>query len=313
MKKVTYFTAAILSSVAAPSMALAESEIDCFTPEKVTIGLSLGQLQGEAKERVYEPKEGDRKVSQLNWKYNNAAILKADLAWDLLPWASLGFNGWTTLASAGAAMDDYDWQDISQSKWTEWSTHPETRLNYANEFDINMKAWLLNEDQYRVGVLAGYQQSSFSWLAKGGSYSYSNGTEIGNFPRGQPGIAYMQKFKLPYIGLSARYKYEKFETNLLFKYSDWVDTTTNDEHYARGVTFKDDVNNSRYYAVVADVGYYFTPQAKVYLEGSWNQYQEKRGSLSYYSPSEGVYEKENDAGSIENEFYTVTMGMKYSF
>jgi len=313
MKKATYLTAAILSMAAAPTMVLAETESNWFSPEKVTVGLSLGQLQGEAKERVYDPEEGGRRVSQLNWKYNNAAIIKGDFAWDFSPWASLGFNGWTTLASSGAAMDDYDWLDTSQSQWSHWSTHPETKLNYANEFDINMKGWLLNEEQYRVGIMAGYQQSSFSWLAKGGSYSYNNGANTGSIPRGEPAIAYKQKFKLPYIGLTARYQYEKFETNLLFKYSNWVNATTNDEHYARGITFKDDVNNSRYYAVVADVGYYVTPQAKVYLEGSWNQYQEKRGSLSSHMPSEGIYVKEDDAGSVANEFYTVTMGLKYSF
>lgn len=313
MKKASYYTACVLSITAAPSLALAETDPSWFTPEKVTVGLSLGQLQGEAKERVYDPEEGGRKVSQLNWKYNNAAIIKGDFAWDFSPWASLGFNGWTTLASSGASMDDYDWLDTSKSQWTDWSSHSNTKLNYANEFDINIKGWLLNEEQYRLGLLAGYQQSAFSWLAKGGSYNYNSGNDIGNWPRGELSIGYKQKFKLPYIGLVGRYQYEKFETNLVFKYSNWVSANANDEHYARNTTFKDDVNNARYYAVVADVGYYVTPQAKVYLEGSWNQYQEKRGSVSSHDRSDGSYTKFKDSGSMENEFYTVTLGVKYSF
>ncbi len=29
---------------------------------------------------------------------------------------------------------------------------PDTQLNYANEFDLNIKGWLLNEPNYRLGL-----------------------------------------------------------------------------------------------------------------------------------------------------------------
>lgn len=76
-----------------------------FTPEKISTDISLGTLSGKTKERVYLPEEGGRKVSQLDWKYSNAAIIKGAIDWDLIPWVSVGAAGWTTLDSRGGQHD----------------------------------------------------------------------------------------------------------------------------------------------------------------------------------------------------------------
>lgn len=81
--------------------ALATTEPFAFTPEKVSTELSLGTLSGKTKERVYDPENGGRKVSQLDWKYSNAAIIKGTINWDLLPRLSVGASGWTTLDHKG--------------------------------------------------------------------------------------------------------------------------------------------------------------------------------------------------------------------
>lgn len=201
--------------------------------------ISLGTLSGKTKERVYDPTEGGRKVSQLDWKYNNAAIIKGAINWDLMPWLSVGAAGWSTIDSRGANMVDKDWMDASHAgTWTDESRHPNTHLNYANEFDLNIKGWLLNEPDYRLGLMAGYRESRYSFNATGGTYIYSeNGgfrNETGSFPDGERGIGYKQQFKMPYIGLTGSYRYDNFEFSSAFKYSGWVRATDNDEHYARG-------------------------------------------------------------------------------
>ncbi|STM21135.1 outer membrane protease [Escherichia coli] len=72
-------------------------------------------------------------------------------------------------------MVDQDWMDSSNpGTWTDESRHPDTQLNYANEFDLNIKGWLLNEPNYRLGLMAGYQESRYSFTARGGSYIYSS-------------------------------------------------------------------------------------------------------------------------------------------
>lgn len=53
-----------------------------FTPDNINADISLGTLSGKTKERVYLAEEGGRKVSQLDWKFNNAAIIKGAINWD---------------------------------------------------------------------------------------------------------------------------------------------------------------------------------------------------------------------------------------
>lgn len=79
----------------------AASTSDLFSPESINTEINLGTLSGKTKERVYEPEEGGRKVSQLDWKYSNAAILKGAVNWGLNPWLSVGAAGWSTLNSRG--------------------------------------------------------------------------------------------------------------------------------------------------------------------------------------------------------------------
>lgn len=300
--------------LAAPLAGFANDSFNSlFTDGKVSAELSLGMLSGEAKERVYAPSEGGRKVSQLNWKYSNAAIIKGGLNWDVAPRATLGYSGWTTLAGKGGHMDDFDWMKADKNGWTDRSTHPDTTLNYGNEFDISMTGWVLKEEQYRLGLVAGYKQTSYSWSSRGGSYNYDEGTDIGNVADGERAIDYSQKFKIPYIGLTGLYRYEKFELAGSLKYSGWVHASDNDEHYSRTTTFKDKVRNQDYYSLTGSAGYYVTDNAKVFVEGTWNRMMNKKGNMSSYDYGEGVSESSASASGIEHSNYMINAGLKYTF
>lgn len=50
-----------------------------FSPESVTVSTSAGMLSGKSHEMVYDTGTG-RKVSQLDWKIKNVAILKGDIS-----------------------------------------------------------------------------------------------------------------------------------------------------------------------------------------------------------------------------------------
>ncbi|MGC6746739.1 omptin family outer membrane protease [Escherichia coli] len=50
------------------------------------------------------------------------------------------------------------WIPVTPEPRTDESRHPDTQLNYANEFNLNIKGWLLNEPNYRPGLMAGYQE-----------------------------------------------------------------------------------------------------------------------------------------------------------
>lgn len=99
-------------------------------------------------------------------------------------------------------MVDQDWMDSgTPGTWTDESRHPDTRLNYANEFDLNVKGWFLKESDYRLAIMAGYQESRYSFNATGGTYIYSeNGgfrNETGALPDKIKVIGYKQHFKIP--------------------------------------------------------------------------------------------------------------------
>lgn len=284
-----------------------------FSADSVSVSTSVGMLGGKSKELVYDASNA-RKVSQLDWKIKNVAILKGDFSWDAYSFLTLNARGWTSLASGSGHMDDYDWQNSRQSSWTDHSSHPSTDVNYANEYDLNVKGWFLQDENYKVGAVAGYQETRFSWTAYGGSFNYDNGNFIGSFADGARGIGYSQRFSMPYIGLVGQYRINDFEFNALFKFSDWVRAHDNDEHYMRDLTFREKTSNSRYYGAAVDAGYYVTEHAKVFAEFTWSKYEEgKGGTQVIYTPTGESASYGGDAAGISNKNYTVTVGLQYRF
>lgn len=284
-----------------------------FSSESLSVSASAGMLSGKSQERVYDEVTG-RKVSQLDWKIKNVAILKGDISWDAYSFLTLNARGWTSLASGSGHMDDYDWMNENQSSWTDHSSHPATNVNYANEYDLNVKGWVFQAENYKAGVVAGYQETRFSWTATGGSYNYDNGATTGNFPAGERGIGYSQRFSMPYIGLAGQYRFNDVEFNALFKFSDWVRAHDNDEHYMRDLTFREKTTNSRYYGASVDAGYYVTPHAKVFAEFAYSNYQEGKGGTQIIDNNSGESGSiGGDAAGISNKNYTITAGLQYRF
>lgn len=284
-----------------------------FSPESFTVSTSGGMLNGKSHELVYDAGTG-RKVSQLDWKIKNLGIVKGDVSWDAYSFLTLNARGWTSLASGSSHMDDYDWLNASQAKWTDHSSHPNTDVNYANEYDLNVKGWLFKDKNYKAGVVAGYQETRFSWTATGGSYNYNNGADTGNFPEGERGIGYRQRFSMPYVGLTGQYRINDFEFNALFKFSDWARARDNDEHYMRDLTFRDKSANSRYYGTTVDAGYYIAPNVKVFAEFAWSKYEEGKGSTQVIDNISGQTSSiGGEAAGIANKNYTITAGMQYRF
>ncbi|ECU9385503.1 TPA: omptin family outer membrane protease [Salmonella enterica subsp. diarizonae serovar 61:l,v:z35] len=280
-----------------------------FTPEKVTVGMSVGTLSGQAKERVYD---GQRRLSQLDWKFKNAAILKGYIDWDVSPWVRLAASGWITAGSHGASdMVDRDWTDPGQGHYTDISTSP-TRLNSASLWDVNATLWALHGENYHAGLMVGWRQNDYKWESHGGYYHYDNGQDVGAFPD-QKVIGYKLQFKMPYIGLTGGYRYHNVELNTAFKYSHWVRASDTDEHYLRNITFRDKNRDSDFYSLSADIGYYITPQAKVFIEGEWMRVTNGKGSDTAYFNDSGAVGYSPDASGIESSSYNITAGLRYYF
>ncbi|EHB2435498.1 omptin family outer membrane protease [Salmonella enterica] len=315
------FSSGVLMSGAAQAGSLSENNdgfldasekaalAEWFTPEKVSAGLSVGTLSGSAKERVYD---NGRRLSQLDWKFKNAPILKGNIDWDLSPWVRLGASGWVTAGSHGASdMVDRDWLIPGQDRYSHISESP-TKLRSASFWDVNATVWGLNNDTWRLGITGGWQQTDYRWDARGGYYSYWNGLIEDNLPGGK-GILYKLQFKMPYIGLTGGYRFRNVEMNTTVKYSHWVQASATDEHFLRNITFRDRNRVSDFYSVSADIGYYITPQAKVFIEGEWMRVSNGRGSETAEFHDNGTTGYFPDSSGIESSSYNVTAGLKYYF
>ena len=283
-----------------------------YNENGLSLSTSLGILSAKAHEYVYYSGT-ESKLSQLDWRIKNAAIINAEFNYDFLAWFSVNGRGWTTLAKSKSVMDDYDWFNPYQETWTDWSHHENTHLNYANELDLSLRAWLLQQQDYKLGLAAGYQWSSFSWRANGGCYQYNNGTYTGCFASDQPGIGYQQKFSTPYVGLAGKYFINNFEFNALLKYSNWVTARDHDEHYERNLTFYEHGNNFTYYAATLNSGYFVSPHAKVFVEAAYNHYSNGRADTEIIDNDTGKHGYEDDSAGLSNKNYSIALGMQYLF
>ncbi|CNH87402.1 omptin family outer membrane protease [Yersinia bercovieri] len=279
--------------------------------DNVTISTSLGLLNAQSQEFAYHPGNNNHKLSQLDWEAKNTPIIKMDISWDLLSSLTLTARGWSTLSSGDGVMDDYDWLNKNETQWSQWSHHEKTNLSYANEIDLNAKFWLLNEQNYRIGVMSGYQRSNHSWAAYGGEIKSRN--KLIKLPDNIIFIGYKQKFDMPYLGLAGSYRYQDFELTTLLKYSRWVNANSSDEHYQRNQSFKDSSKNSRYYAVSLGAGYYLTPNTKLFVEAAWNRYTEGRGKAQILSHTTGMSTAISDGAGIAHQSQTVSLGLQYKF
>jgi len=320
MKKYSLICALLATSVV---HANTDTQWTKFTPENVSLSLSSGILNGgKAREQVlYE----DLKISQLDWEMKNAPIVKADLSWHFLPWLALNAKGWTTVSSNKTTMNDYDWLDEDDRNLvTDWSHHPDTKLNHANEIDLSLQAEFLNQENLVLSGVLGYQQNRFSWNAAGGSFRYSETDEEDDFIKGsaqtihgefEPGVSvigYKQKFSVPYFGLAGQYTYKDFEVNGLVKYSPWVRSKDYDNHYARSFISENTAKNSNYYGAMVNVGYHVLPSTTLFSEFNWNQFKLGKGKTLVHD-EEGKKSYNDATGGISNKYYTLSVGVKHTF
>lgn len=294
------------------AMADIDEKRQYFYQDKLTGSIALGFLAGESHESIYHPHNGGKKASELDWKIDNAVILKGDVNYDIFPRFSAGLRGWTTLSSGNGTMDDYDWIDDSKSGWSHWSHHEKTNLNYANEIDLNIIGWLIKEQNYKIGATLGYQRTTFSWSGYGGYFNYDNGNDIFTFPDNYKMFGYQQKYSMPYIGLIGSWRYKDIELGGLVKFSRWVEGKGNDEHYDRKLTIRNKGNNAQHLSAAISAGYYIYPKTKIYAEAAYSRYEEAKGGMEW---REGGYTDyyDGDWNGLDNKYYTLSLGVQYKF
>lgn len=224
----------------------------------------------------------------LNWKLRTP-IIGGEANYDLLSWLSLNARGWTAIVKS-TTSNTQPWSQVNNELSFEVN---KLRLTSANELDFSIRPWLLQQENTQLGLVGGYQRNSFGFISKGGCYN--NGQCIDSK---QTMFDYRQTFSAPYIGLAGKYMSNNFELNALVKFSNWATARTNDQEYFRNLNIRSK-NNVRYYGATVNAGYNITEYAKVFVEGTYNQYSGKYKCCK--------------ATKIGAEAYTVSAGLKYQF
>ena len=274
---------------------------------------SLGMLNGSSTELVY--RNSGSKLSQLDWEIDGVPIINLGSTWGVSDNWTLAAHFWSVLTTDGDAhMEDRDWKDINQSSPTDISVHPDTKLRHAFEIDLNSTYWVLQQANYKVGLLSGYQYNEFKWDGIGGTYSYNNGTSVGSFADVVV-IDYKQQFSVFYIGLTGEYQLDsRSELGSSFKWSPFAYAKDVDNHYLRNLRFYDDGNElSKFIALSLNYSFHFSSQTQIYAEYAYTKYFEARADITSVNTSTGATTFSPNAGGLDNEHSIISIGLKYMF
>lgn len=291
--------------------------IDWHVVPQISVAAGIGYMTDSAREMVYDTPSGAR-ISQLNWKIQNALVLRGAATLHLTPWLSASLGGWTKIDSDNI-MDDYDWLVPPYTQWSDHSHHPDTQLNKANQGDLSLAARLYNDDGWSVSAHAGYQWTGFKWSAYGGHYVYSVfgfRDYIGDFPAGELGITYSQTFKTPYLGVSATYDVDDdWQLSAALRGSPWVVASSDiDHHVLRQLIFHDKANDSRMFALSAGAAYALNARTQIGATLEYQDYTLGKGPTRMLDQTTGTtYVFAGDASGISNKTFSAMLEIRYRF
>lgn len=282
---------------------------------------SLGLLNGEANEHVYDYETVDgsrRQLSRLDWDLKNVMMGGFNGSVRLLDKLTLNGGWWLALSEgSGGEMDDYDWLDTGSADWTHYSLS-EVDVTEGYVFDLNV-GWDLVRDWNGLNAtaLAGYKQDGWSWEDHGVYLLYP---EYGYVPQdayGENLINYEQEFRMPYLGLSADWRTGNFTVLGRVTYSPFVSATDWDEHVARTLQFKESFEGGDLFGAGVEARYAFTQgfMNGIFLTAAVD-YQKIDlivGDMEVTDYSTGETGGDTDVAGIENEYLVISLGLGTQF
>lgn len=280
---------------------------------------SLGLLNGEAKEHVYDYETWDgsrRQLSRLDWDLKSVAMGGLNGSVRLMDKLTVNGGWWLALSEGSGEMDDYDWLDTGSTDWTHYSLS-EVDVTEGYLFDLNV-AWDLVEWQdLTARVFAGYKQNGWTWEDRGVYLLYP---EYGYVPQDLGGdnmINYEQEFRIPYLGASADWVVGDFTFSGNITYSPLVEATDWDEHVQRSLHFKEMFEGGDMFGFGLEARYDFTQgsfQGMFVTAGlDYQAIDLIIGDMEQYDASTGEFGAGEDVAGIENEYTIFSLGAGVQF
>lgn len=241
------------------------------------------------------------KLSELTYEAKNAKIVSFGTKYRFNPLYFANLKYKTIVQDGNNMMNDYDWSNSSSSEWTDWSNHPNTKLDKFNVIDVSVQQYF-----NRVGLLSqylnlGYIQSQKTFKIYDGSYIYSSGGNFRNLSGNFSGSAltFNETIKIPYIALDNIILRNESMLNFKIKYSPSVSIKYNDSHHMRDLT-SDGIHTSKMFGYELDYKHKINPQYNLGANYNYTKYSESIGNLQQTnngvttnSMSSGFKSKEN--------------------
>ena len=281
--------------------------------------LSVGWLNGEAKEHVfdYETPDGRRRqLSRLDWELKN--ILMGGGNGSVRLGGRLTVNGgfWLALTEGSGEMEDYDWLDLQSEDWTHYSLS-EVEVTEGYRFDLNAAWDLVQWRDLTARLMAGYKQDGWTWEDRGVYLLYP---EYGYIPVDLGGlnmVNYEQEFRMPYLGASADWQWRQWTLSGYVNWSPLVSAEDWDEHVDRELFFHETFEGGDSFGCGARVRYDFT---QGFFKGAFVSaaldYQSVDlivGDMEVYDAATGMYGGEQDVAGIENRHLVWSLGLGAKF
>src|SRR5262245_32018475 len=132
--------------------------------DRATADVFGGYLSGQGREYVSNiPFRNDR-LSQLNWRIDNAFVVGGRLAFSPFEGVTLRLRGWVNVTD-NSTIDDYDWLAgyAGFNSWTDWSHHPNTNLAKAWQGDVSGAYRWWQDDDLALTAIGGYRYLTMKW------------------------------------------------------------------------------------------------------------------------------------------------------
>jgi len=192
----------------------------------------------------------------------------------------------SNLSQNGAYMQDYDWLKTG-NKWSDYSHHPNTKINYLEFFDFEIKKKILNN----LFFIMGYLNNKIEFTAQGGNYVYSpEGTILrnilGSFNTYAKVIGFKENFSGPYVGLEKSFLINNnLQFKLVARYSNLLMGYYKDKHYLRNPSFleKAKFRNINFLNTLLELEYVPKDKHRFTLSFEYSKYEQERGNrVRYY-------------------------------
>lgn len=280
---------------------------------------SMGVLNGEGKEHVYDYENPDgsrRQLSRLDWELKTIAMAGGSLSVRLMDRLTLNGGLWLALSEGSGEMEDYDWLQVGNPDWTHYSLS-DVDVTAGYILDLNVAWDFVNWNDLTARVVAGYKQDGWTWEDRGVYLLYPEYGYVPQALNGENMINYEQEFRMPYLGASADWTWNQFTFSGYLTYSPIVAATDWDEHVARDLHFKETFDGGDMLGLGVEVRYDFAEGffKGVFLTAALDVQQVDLivGDMEVENIVTGEVGGDEDVAGIENRYTVFSAGGGFRF